>query len=153
MGERIMGTVSGRYLEDLAVGDSAERTIVIAEADVTAFAALSGDHNPIHLDQAYAETTAFRGRIAHGMLSAAYISAILGTELPGPGAIYLSQTLNFKRPVRIGDALTVKVQVQAIDQAAGRVTLSTVCSLGRRAAVDGEAQVLVPRRTSSAGVA
>lgn len=124
----------------------AERTVVIGEADVQAFAAVSGDHNPVHLDQAYAETTPFKGRIAHGMLSAAYISALLGTELPGPGAIYLSQTLDFKRAVRIGDALTVRARVEAIDEKSGQVTLSTGCWLGRRVAVDGTAQVMVPRR-------
>ena len=153
MGERVTRACEGRFLEDLSVGDMAERTLVISEADVLGFAAVSGDRNPVHLDEAYAETTPFRGRIVHGMLSAAYISALLGTELPGPGAIYLSQTLNFKRPVRIGDTLTVRVQVQTIDRAAGRVTLSTACALGRRVAVEGEAQVLVPRRSSVVGAA
>src|SRR5690606_13622813 len=99
-------------------------------------------------DQAYAETTVFRGRIAHGMLSAAYISALLAGELPGPGAIYLSQSLEFLRPVRIGDALTVRVEVTAIDEKAAEVTLATGCSLGRRAAVRGEARVQVPRRAA-----
>jgi 3-hydroxybutyryl-CoA dehydratase len=149
-----MGTAgAGRFLEDLAVGDSAERTIVIQEADIAAFAVLSGDHNPVHLDHDYAETTVFKSRIAHGMMSAAYISAVLGTELPGPGAIYLSQTLEFLRPVRIGDALTTRVEVKAIDAATGRVTLSTACSLGRRAAVRGQAEVQVPRRTPGSGAA
>jgi 3-hydroxybutyryl-CoA dehydratase len=151
MGERALGqTAAGRFLEDLAVGDRAERTVVVGEADIQAFAAVSGDDNPLHLDQAYAETTPFKGRIAHGMLSAAYISALLGTELPGPGAIYLSQTLNFKRAVRIGDTLTVRAQVEEVDDKTGQVTLSTGCYLGRRVAVDGVATVQVARRTSGA---
>jgi 3-hydroxybutyryl-CoA dehydratase len=147
MDERVLGqTAAGRFLEDLSVGDAAERTITITEAAIEAFAAVSGDHNPVHLDQAYAETTVFRGRIAHGMLSAAYISALLAGELPGPGAVYLSQSLEFLRPVRIGDALTVKVEVTAIDEKTAQVTLSTSCALGRRAAVRGQAQVQVARR-------
>jgi 3-hydroxybutyryl-CoA dehydratase len=151
MSERVLEqTAAGRFLEDLAVGDMAERTVVISEADVLAFAAVSGDDNPVHLDHDYAATTPFKGRIAHGMLSAAYISALLGTELPGPGAIYLSQTLNFKRAVRIGDTLTVRAQVEAIDEKTGQVTLSTGCYLGRRVAVDGAAKVLVSRRTAGA---
>ncbi|OYX36225.1 MAG: (R)-hydratase [Caulobacterales bacterium 32-69-10] len=147
MGERALGqTAAGRFLEDLTVGDAAERTIVITEAAIEAFAQVSGDHNPVHLDQAYAETTVFRGRIAHGMLSAAYISALLAGELPGPGSIYLTQSLEFLRPVRIGDALTVRVEVTAIDDKTAHVTLATSCWLGRRAAVRGQAQVQVPRR-------
>jgi 3-hydroxybutyryl-CoA dehydratase len=137
----------GVFLEDLAVGQSAERTITVRESDIEAFAAVSGDTNPLHLDEAYAQTTQFKGRIAHGMLAAAYISALLGTELPGPGAIYLSQTLNFKRAVRIGDDLIVRVRVEAIDLEAGTATLFTSCSVGRKAMVEGEAVALVPRRT------
>jgi 3-hydroxybutyryl-CoA dehydratase len=142
-----------RFVEDVAVGESAERTVVVREADLQAFAAVSGDTNPLHLDEAFAQATPFKGRIAHGMLSAAYISAVLGTELPGPGAVYVSQTLTFKRPVRVGDALTVRVEVKAVDAAAGRITLSTVCSLGRKAAVVGEAEVSFPRRPARSGAA
>lgn len=144
-------STAGRFLEDLAVGDSAERTVVVSEAAIEAFAEVSGDRNPVHLDQAYAEATVFRGRIAHGMLTAAYISALLAGELPGPGAIYLTQSLEFLRPVRIGDVLTVRVEVTAIDEKTAQVTLATSCSLGRRIAVRGQAQVQAQRRTTKAG--
>jgi 3-hydroxybutyryl-CoA dehydratase len=147
MSERVLEQpTAGRYLEDLRIGDSAERIIVVTEAAIEAFAAVSGDRNPVHLDQAYAETTVFRGRIAHGMLTGAYISALLAGELPGPGSIYLSQTLEFLRPVRIGDALTVRVEVAAIDEKTAQVTLATTAALGRRAAARGQAQVQVLRR-------
>jgi 3-hydroxybutyryl-CoA dehydratase len=145
MGERVL-QATGRFLEDLAVGDAAERTILVEEKDVAAFAAVSGDYNPVHMDEAYAATTAFKGRIAHGMLSAAYISALLASELPGPGAVYLSQTLEFLRPVRLGAEVTVKAEVVAIDAAKAEVTLATTAWLGRKIALRGEAKVQVPRR-------
>ena len=143
------GEVKVRFFEDLEVGQAAERTITVGEADIQAFAAVSGDTNPVHLDQAYAETTPFKGRIAHGMLAGAYISALLGTELPGPGAIYLSQSLTFKRAVRPGDALLVKVEVKALDDKTGTAVLATSCSVGRKQMVAGEAEVLVPRRPAA----
>src|ERR1700757_1914388 len=119
------GGLAGLCLEDLSVGQSAQRSRTVTEADIQAFAQVTGDTNPVHIDEAYAAGTAFKGRIAHGMLSAGYISAVLGTQLPGPGAIYVSQTLSFRRPVRIGDAVTAEVKVVAIDAAKARVTLST----------------------------
>jgi 3-hydroxybutyryl-CoA dehydratase len=141
-------TVQGFHFEDLSVGQSAEISRVVAAADIDAFAEVSGDTNPVHLDADYAATTTFQGRIAHGMLSAAYISAVLGTRLPGPGAIYLSQQLRFRRPVRIGDAVTARVTVQALDERRGHVTFATVCLVDGKAVVDGEAVVMVPRRSA-----
>lgn len=138
--------MQGLYFEDLSVGQSAEMTRVVGEADIQAFAAVSGDENPVHLDAEYAKTTSFGERIAHGMLSGAYISAVLGTKLPGPGAIYLNQSLRFRRPVRIGDAVTARVTVKALDERRGHVTLETVCEVGGKAVVDGEALVMAPRR-------
>ena len=91
----------GLYFDELSVGQTAETTHVVGAADIEAFAAVSGDVNPVHMDEAYARTTTFGGRIAHGMLAAAYISAVLGNQLPGPGAIYLSQSLRFRRPVTL----------------------------------------------------
>ena len=88
--------MQGAFLEELEVGQSAELTRTVAEGDLAAFAAVTGDDNPLHLDEAYAATTPFKGRIAHGMLSAGYISAVLGTQLPGPGAVYVSQSLSFQ---------------------------------------------------------
>ncbi len=109
--------MQGAYLEDLEIGQTAELRRTVTEHDIEAFAEVTGDENPVHLDEAYAAATQFKGRIAHGMLSAGYISAVLGTQLPGPGAIYVSQTLNFRRPVRIGDEVTAEVKVTSIDPA------------------------------------
>ena len=142
------GRMPGLFLEDLSVGQSAQLTRAVTEADIVAFAAVTGDTNPVHLDADYAATTAFGERIAHGMLSAGYISAVLGTTLPGPGAVYLSQSLNFKRPVKIGAEVVAKVTVAAIDAAKARVTLATVCQVNGKTVVDGEAVVLVPRKVA-----
>ena len=116
------------------------------EAAIVAFAQVTGDENPVHLDEAYAATTAFKTRIAHGMLSAGYISAVIGTKLPGPGAIYMSQALKFKRPVKIGDVVTARATITAIDAEKGRVTLETVCEVAGKAVLEGEALIMVPRR-------
>ena len=136
----------GLYFDELSVGQTAETTHVVGAADIEAFAAVSGDVNPVHMDEAFAKTTPFGGRIAHGMLAAAYISAVLGNQLPGPGAIYLSQSLRFRRPVRIGDVVRTKVSVVALDEAKAHVSLATVCSVGGKSVVEGEALVMVSRR-------
>lgn len=136
----------GFYFDELSVGQSAEITRTVGAADIEAFAEVSGDDNPVHLDEAYARTTTFEGRIAHGMLSAAYISAVLGTKLPGPGAIYLSQSLRFRRPVKIGDEVTARATVKALDEKRGHVTLETVCLVGGKTVLEGEALVLAPKR-------
>ncbi len=140
--------MNGFYLEDLSVGQSAETSHTVTDGDIRAFAEVSGDRNPVHLDEDYAATTPFKTRIAHGMLSAGYISAVLGGKLPGPGAIYISQTMNFKRPVRIGDEVVTRVTVSAIDEERARVTLSTVCEVAGKPVVEGEAVVMTPRRDS-----
>jgi len=138
--------VQGLFFDDLNLGQTAEVTHLVGAADIEAFAAVSGDTNPIHMDEAFAKTTAFGGRIAHGMLSAAYISAVLGNQLPGPGAIYLSQSLRFRRPVKIGDAVTAKVTVKALDPAKGHATFETACLVNGKTVVEGEALIMVPRR-------
>jgi 3-hydroxybutyryl-CoA dehydratase len=140
--------VQGFYFDELSVGQAVEISRVVGAADIEAFAEVSGDNNPVHLDEDYARTTQFGERIAHGMLSAAYISAILGTRLPGPGAIYLSQSLRFRRPVRIGDLVVARATVTALDEAKGRVTLETVCEVGGKTVMDGEAVVIAPRRAA-----
>jgi 3-hydroxybutyryl-CoA dehydratase len=137
----------GYQFEDLTVGLSASREHTIRDEDIRAFADVSGDHNPVHLDEAFAQTTPFKGRIAHGMLSGAYISALIASELPGPGAIYISQSLSFKRPVRIGDRLVTTVTVTGLDEAKARASLKTVCSVEGKAVVEGEALIMVPRGT------
>lgn len=140
--------MQGFYFDELTVGQSAELTHVVGAADIEAFAEVSHDTNPVHLDDAYARTTTFGGRIAHGMLGAAYISAVLGTRLPGPGAIYLSQALRFRRPVKIGDPVTAKVTVKALDEKRGHATLETICQVNGKTVIDGEAVVMVPRRAT-----
>ena len=137
--------MQGRFFEDLSVGDSAEITRTVTQEVIEAFAAVSTDSNPVHLDAAYAEGTIFKGRIAHGMLSGAYISAVIGMQLPGPGTIYLSQSLRFRRPVRPGDEVTARVTVEALDPKRSEVTLSTVCEVAGKRVVEGEAVVLAPR--------
>jgi 3-hydroxybutyryl-CoA dehydratase len=127
-----------------APGRRASVTRTITEADVQAFADLTGDRNPLHFDPAYAARTRFGGVIAHGMLTAGFISTVLGMHLPGPGGVYISQALRFLRPVRIGDTVTVTAEVTAYDPDRRRVTLRTTCTNQRDEAVlDGEAVLLV----------
>ena len=140
--------MQGFYFDELTVGQTAEMSRVVGAADIEAFAEVSGDNNPVHLDEAYAKTTTFGERIAHGMLGGAYISAILGTKLPGPGVIYLSQSLRFRRPVRIGDVVVAKVTITALDENRARVTLDTSCEVGGKAVIEGEALVIAPRRST-----
>ncbi len=138
--------MQGLSIEDLFVGQRSELTRTVTEADILGFAEVTGDRNPLHLEQEYAETTAFGTRIAHGMLTAGYISAVIGTQLPGPGAIYLRQSLRFRRPVRIGDTVTARVEVASIHASRARVTLATACFVDGEVVLDGEAEVLAPRR-------
>ncbi len=140
--------VQGYYFDELSIGQSAEMSRVVGAADIEAFAEVSGDNNPVHLDDAYARTTTFGERIAHGMLSAAYISAILGAKLPGPGVIYLSQSLRFRRPVRIGDLVVAKATITALDENRARVTLNTTCEVNGKTVIEGEALVIAPRRST-----
>ncbi len=131
-------------IEDMTVGRTAAFSKTITDADIVMFAGVTGDTNPVHLDEDYAASTRFGGRIAHGMLTAGLISAVLGTKLPGPGAIYLSQTLRFKAPVRIGDTVVARATVQDVDMAKKRVTLACVCTVAGATVADGEAVVMVP---------
>lgn len=139
-------TANGYFIEDLTLGMSASYGKTISEADIVLFAGVSGDTNPVHLDQTFAEKTPFKTRIAHGMLSAGFISAVLGTKLPGPGAVYVSQALRFRRPVKIGDVVTARAEISEIDPAKGRVTLKTDCKVAGKVVVDGEAVVMAPKR-------
>ena len=119
----------------------------ITETDIDAFAALTGDTNPVHLDSEYAATTPFKARIAHGMLSAGLISTVLGTQLPGPGCIYLEQQIKFKAPVFIGDTLVATVTVEDINQRRGRVSLKTQCFVNTKLVVDGTASMMVDKKS------
>lgn len=131
--------------EDLQLGMEASVARTVSEVDIQAFAEVTGDKNPVHLDAAYAARTMFKERIAHGMLSAGYISAVFGMELPGPGAIYLSQTLNFRAPVKIGDTVIAKVKVVEL-AAKRRARFECVCSVDGKPVLDGEAMLMVPGR-------
>jgi 3-hydroxybutyryl-CoA dehydratase len=134
--------------EALAVGMSAETSHQVTDAIVRQFADVTGDHNPAHLDEAYAATTRFGGRTAHGMLGAGFISACIATELPGPGTIYISQSLRFLRPVRIGDTVTARVEVVELFAARRRVRLTTTCrNQAGEVVMDGDAMCLVPERS------
>ncbi len=138
---------SGGYiLEELSVGMTAEKQVEITEARIQHFAEASDDFNPVHMDEEFASKTAYRGRIAHGLLSASVGSAVVGTILPGAGAIYLSQTLAFHKPVRIGDILIARVTVAAVDPESARVILTAEGYVGDDLVMNGEATVRVPRR-------
>jgi 3-hydroxybutyryl-CoA dehydratase len=141
--------MNGFFLEDLEVGQSAMFGRTVTDADIAAFAGVSGDTNPIHLHDGFARTTRFGQRIAHGMLSGSFISTVIGTKLPGPGAVYISQTMNFMAPVMIGDTITAIATVAVIDDKRRRVTLKTQCLNGDKVVIDGEAVVLVPRRQAA----
>ncbi len=141
-----MSQHQGLYFEDLSIGQSATFSKTVTEADILMFAGVSGDTNPVHLDAEYAATTPFKERIAHGMLSAGLISAVLGTKLPGPGAIYVGQTLKFKAPVKIGDTVTAKAEVIELDAAKKRAVFATTCSIRGKTVVEGEATIMVPGR-------
>jgi 3-hydroxybutyryl-CoA dehydratase len=136
----------GVYFEDLAVGMTASIGKTITEADILMYAAVSTDVNPLHLNTEVAATTIFKERIAHGMLSAGLISAVLGTKLPGPGTIYLGQTLRFRAPVKIGDTVTATVEITALDPEKKRATLRTTCTVAGRPVIRGEATVIPPSR-------
>jgi 3-hydroxybutyryl-CoA dehydratase len=141
-----MNPQNGYDIEDISVGMSAETAKTITEADILLFSAVSTDTNAVHLDEEFGKTTMFGGRIAHGMLSASLISAVLGTRLPGPGVIYMSQSLRFKAPVRIGETVHAKVTVKEVIAEKSRVVLDTVCSVGGKVVIEGEAMVMTTSR-------
>lgn len=130
-------------IDELEVGQSATYERTVGEDDIVRFAEISGDDNPVHLDEEFAAKTLFKGRIAHGMLAAAFISTTVGTKLPGYGCIYVSQSLKFKAPVRIGDTVKTTATVKALDKERKRVTMETVCTIGDKVVVDGEAELML----------
>jgi len=142
-----MNEMNGYDVEDLRIGMQATFSKTITEADIVLFAGVSGDNNAMHLNEEFAATTRFGGRIAHGFLTASVISAAVANHLPGPGTIYISQQLNFRAPVRIGQTVHASVSVSEIDLKRRRVTLETVCRVGETVVIDGEALVMT---TSSA---
>ncbi len=149
-----MNDQNGYDIEDLRVGMSATFSKTITEADIVMFAGVSGDINAIHINEEFAATTAFKGRIAHGMLSASVISAAVANRLPGPGTVYLNQQLNFLAPVRPGDTVHATVSVREVGER-GRAVLNTVCTVKGVRVIDGEATVKVDssvRRTAKAAI-
>jgi 3-hydroxybutyryl-CoA dehydratase len=139
----------GYYLEDLAPDMEASVTKTITDDDVRAFAALSGDVNPVHLDDVFAASTMFKKRIAHGFLTGALFSTVLGTKLPGPGCIYLSQTLKFRAPVYLGDEVVATCRVTGVDTEKGWATFACDCSVNGKTVLEGEALLMVDRRAPS----
>ena len=141
-----MTAIEAYFIEDLKPGMSASFGKTVSEADIVMFAGVSGDTNPVHLNQAFAEQTPFKTRIAHGMLSAGFISTVFGTKLPGPGSIYMSQTLRFKAPVKIGDTVTATCTVTEVILEKRRAVFSTICKVGETVVIEGEAMIMVPSR-------
>ena len=136
----------GKTIDEIKVGDSAEFTKTLSEADIYLFAGVTGDMNPFHVDEEYARKTFFKGRIAHGMLLAGFISTVVGCKLPGPGAIYVKQELKFLSPGRIGDTITAKATVTEVVTEKNRVILQTTCTnQNGEIVVDGQA-MLSPRK-------
>ncbi len=134
------------YYEDLVIGMEASWARTVTEADLKAFADISGDYNPVHLDAEYAANTPFKQRIAHGMLSASYISTVLGTKLPGAGTIYISQTLNFKGPVHIGDEVMSTVRITDLIEAKKRAIFNCACTVKGKIVLEGQAVIMLGSR-------
>ncbi len=148
-----MDEIQGYAIEDLSVGMTAASAKTVTDADMVLFAGVSGDLNPLHHNQEFAETTVFGGRIAPGLLTASLISAVFGNKLPGAGCIYLSQNLRFRAPVRVGDTVLARVTVTEVMAEKGRVAFSTQCSVGETVVLDGEALMLVPSRQQEGAAA
>ena len=139
----------GYYLDELSPGMSAAYAKTVTDADIVLYAGISGDTNPIHLNEEFSAGTVFESRIAHGMLTASFISTVIGTKLPGPGCIYLSQTMKFKAPVRSGETVVARATVKDVNVAKKRVVLETTCMVGGEIVLEGEAIIMVPERQKS----
>lgn len=139
-----MHTRKSFSIEEIQIGMVASYTQTITDADVKAFAGISGDHNPVHLSEEYAKSSRFKDRIAHGLLTASFFSAIFGTKLPGEGCVYAGQNLQFKRPVYLGDTVIAQVTVIAVDVSKKRVTFETICTVKGKAVTTGTAEIFIP---------
>jgi len=131
-------------IEEIEIGMSVSYSQTITDADIKTFAGISGDRNPIHLDEVYAENSRYKKRIAHGLMTASYFSALFGTRIPGKGCVYVSQSLQFKRPVYIGDTVVASVEVTNIDLERRRVFFKTVCTVNNKVVTSGEAELYTP---------
>ncbi|WP_375549767.1 MaoC family dehydratase [Oceanicaulis alexandrii] len=144
-----MSDFEGYGINELEVGQSAEITRLVDDNTVKQFAEVSGDFNPLHMDEAYAARSPFRGRIAHGALVASFISCVLGNHLPGPGAVFAGMTMRFERPVRIGDTVIARATVTEVDIKARRVKLACVCEVEGQTCMEADAEVIVRKRRKS----
>ena len=131
-------------LEEICIGMQVSYSQTVTDSDIKAFAGISGDRNPVHLDEVYAESSRYKKRIAHGLMTASYFSALFGTKIPGEGCVYVSQSLQFKRPVYIGDTVTATVEVTGINLEKKRVFFKTTCKVKNKVVTDGEAELFVP---------
>lgn len=132
-------------IEEIEEGMEASYTQTITDADIKAYAGISGDRNPVHMNDEYAEKSRFKRRIAHGMISSSFFSALFGTKLPGEGCVYASQNLQFKRPVYLSDTVTAKIIVKSVDLIKRKVLFRTVCSVKNKIVIDGEAELFIPK--------
>lgn len=142
----LLEKLHGYYFEDLAEGMNDVFAKTVTDADVITFAGISGDTNPIHLNHEFASESMFEGRVAHGMLTASFISTVIGTKLPGPGCIYLGQDLHFKAPVKVGDTVTAECTVTRLIPETRVIEMETVCTVKGDVVLDGRATILVPSR-------
>lgn len=141
MSEIALGSIP---LEDIYPGMKVSYSQTITDADIKAFAGISGDHNPVHVSENYAAQSRFGKRIAHGLMSAGFFSALFGMRLPGPGCVYVSQSLQFKRPVYMNDTIVAAVEVTKVDRVRRRVFFNTECTVGNKKVITGEAEIYVP---------
>lgn len=141
-----MDALHGYYFEDLEVGMTEVFAKTVTEADIVTFAGISGDTNPVHINEEFASQTMFKGRIAHGILCASFISTVIGTKLPGPGCIYVSQSLKFKAPVKAGDTVNATCEITKLVPEKKFIELKTQCLVNGKVVVDGEATIMVPSR-------
>ncbi len=139
-------TLHGYYFEDLEVGMTEVFAKTVTEADIVSFSGISGDTNPVHINEEFASKTMFKGRIAHGILSASFISTVIGTKLPGPGCIYVSQALRFKAPVKAGDTVNATCEITNLIPEKKFIELKTQCLVDGKVVIDGEATIMVPSR-------
>jgi 3-hydroxybutyryl-CoA dehydratase len=146
-----MNDLNGYDYEDLELGMNATFAKTITEADIVMFAGASGDNNAVHINEEFAQTTQFKGRIAHGMLTASVISAAIAGRMPGPGTVYMGQNLRFKAPVRPGDTVHATVTVKELMHEKRRVSLTTVCTVAGKVVIEGDALVMPTSRTARPG--
>ena len=139
-----MDIINNISIDDMYVGMKADITRTITESDINEFARISGDHNPIHIDNEYAKKSRYKKKIAHGLLSASFFSALFGTKLPGTGCVYTYQSLKFKRPIYVGDVVNSIVKIKSIDKKNKKIMFSTQCIVRTKIAIDGEAEIYIP---------